>query len=236
VFEIGSSLRDARERQGLDLNEVERATHIRPRYLTALEEERFDVLPGPAYIKGFLRAYADFLGLDSDRFVDEYSSRFPPTEEAPAVPLARVRRRRAFIDSPLVIVAFAVLLGLIGWRLSSMEGGGHTAAVPPPVTHTRVSQPTPSPAPPPVRRPATARIVFTASGPCWLSVHVGAASGRLLYERTLEAGQSARFVARRLWIRLGAPWNLTARLNGKPVELPQFLGNVLVTPSGVSTE
>jgi hypothetical protein len=236
VFEIGSSLRDARERQGLDLYEVERATHIRPRYLTALEEERFDVLPGPAYIKGFLRTYADFLGLDADRFVDEYSSRFPPTEEAPAVPLARVRRRRAVVDSPLVIVAFAVLLGLIGWRLSSMEGGGHSAAVPPPVTHTRVSQPTPSPAPPPVRRPATARIVFTASGPCWLSVHLGSESGRLLYERTLEAGQSARFVARRLWIRLGAPWNLTARLNGKPVELPQFLGNVLVTPSSVSTE
>ena len=94
MFEIGSSLREARMRRGLELSDVERDTRIRTRYLTALEEERFDVLPGPAYAKGFLRTYADFLGLDAQQFVDEYNTRFaPPDEPAGAVP-ERIRRPR----------------------------------------------------------------------------------------------------------------------------------------------
>jgi transcriptional regulator with XRE-family HTH domain len=67
LFEIGSSLREARERRGLELNEIERATRIRSRYLRALEEEQFGQLPGRAYAKGFLRTYADYLGLDASR-------------------------------------------------------------------------------------------------------------------------------------------------------------------------
>jgi len=56
--------------QQLELSEVERATRIRAKYLKALEDEGFDVLPAAAYAKGFLRTYADFLGLDAQRFVD----------------------------------------------------------------------------------------------------------------------------------------------------------------------
>ena len=237
MFEIGSSLREARERQKLELPQVEHATHIRSKYLTALEDERFDVLPGPAYAKGFLRTYADYLGLDGQRFVDEYSTRFPPEEEAPGVKLARVRPRRSLRDSRLVALAFAVLLGLIGWQLSSREGrptaGSPTTSRT--VSHARVSQPTTALAPPPARPRTTARIALTALGPCWISVHLGSEAGRRLYERTLEPGDSVRFAGRRLWIRIGAPWNLQARLNGKPVRLPGSIANVLVTPAGLST-
>ncbi|HZC28457.1 MAG TPA: helix-turn-helix domain-containing protein, partial [Gaiellaceae bacterium] len=84
MFEIGSSLREARVRRGLDLAQVERDTKIRGKYLAALEDDEFDVLPGPAYARGFLRTYADYLGLEGHRFVDEYHSRFaPPDETAP---------------------------------------------------------------------------------------------------------------------------------------------------------
>jgi hypothetical protein len=235
VFEIGSSLREARERQKLELPQVEHATHIRSKYLAALEDERFDVLPGPAYTKGFLRTYADYLGLDGPRFVDEYSTRFPPEEEAPGVKLARVRRRRSLLDSRLVILAFVVLLGLIGWQLSSRESR-HTASPPPAsrtVSHGRLSGST-APLTAPAARPrATARIVLAARGRCWISVRLGSETGRRLYERTLESGESVRFVARRLWIRIGAPWNLEARLNGKPVHLPGSTASVLVTPAGL---
>jgi cytoskeleton protein RodZ len=62
MFEIGSSLRAARMRQRLELSQAERDTRIRAKYLGALEDERFDVLLGPAYTKGFLRSYADYLG------------------------------------------------------------------------------------------------------------------------------------------------------------------------------
>src|SRR5207253_10790430 len=121
MFEIGSSLRDSRMRQKLDLAEVERATRIRARYLMALEEDRFEALPGPAYATGFLRTYADFLGLDAQQFVDEYNTRFaPPDEPAGAVP-ERIRRPRRLGPWSIVLAAAAVL-ALIGWQL----GRGHT--------------------------------------------------------------------------------------------------------------
>src|SRR5947209_7378551 len=82
----GVSLREARVRQGLDYPQVELATKIRAKYIRALEEEEFEVLPSGTYIKGFMRAYADFLGLDGQLYVDEYNSRHVPDgflEETP---------------------------------------------------------------------------------------------------------------------------------------------------------
>ena len=76
MFEIGYSLREARERQGLGYPEIELATKIRAKYIRALEEEDFDAIPGDAYTRGFLRTYAEYLGLDGDVYVDEYASRF----------------------------------------------------------------------------------------------------------------------------------------------------------------
>ena len=64
MFEIGPALREARERRGLAFGDVEADTAIRTRYIRALEEEQFHVLPGATYTKGFLRAYAEYLGLD----------------------------------------------------------------------------------------------------------------------------------------------------------------------------
>jgi cytoskeleton protein RodZ len=81
VFEIGSSLREARIRQELDFPALEQATKIRAKYLRALEDERFELLPAHTYVKGFLRSYADYLGLDGELYVDEYNSRYVTGEE-----------------------------------------------------------------------------------------------------------------------------------------------------------
>jgi hypothetical protein len=91
VFEIGSTLREARRRQGLELAEIARETLIRERYLAALEEERLELMPARAYAKGFLRVYADFLGLDAQLFVDAFNSRFPETELPELAPLREMR-------------------------------------------------------------------------------------------------------------------------------------------------
>ena len=235
MFEIGSSLREARTRRGLALADVERETHIRSRYLTALEEDRFDDLPGPAYAKGFLRTYAEFLGLEGHRFVDEYNSRFAPPEEPAATPPVRIRRpRRVPARLALAIPIAAVLVGLIAWQ--SMRGGGakpegRPQATPPPTASTAAST-----APPPTvgQSPALARLAFVAArGPSWLAVHIGSAAGPAVYVRTLEPGQTASFVSRRLWVRIGAPWNLDATLNGRAVTLPGSTGNVRATAAGL---
>jgi helix-turn-helix protein len=69
---IGDVLKRTRTRRKVDIHTVEQQTKIRTKYLRALENEEWDVLPGPAYAKGFLRTYAQFLGLDGDALVDEY--------------------------------------------------------------------------------------------------------------------------------------------------------------------
>ena len=76
MFEIGNSLREARVRQGLDFPQVELATKIRAKYMRALEDEQFEILPSETYVKGFLRSYAEYLGLDGQLYVDEYNSRY----------------------------------------------------------------------------------------------------------------------------------------------------------------
>ena len=81
MFEIGNSLREARLRQSLELSDVERATKIPPKYLRALEDEQFELLPAQTYVKGFLNTYAEFLGLDGQLYVDEYNSRYVTREE-----------------------------------------------------------------------------------------------------------------------------------------------------------
>jgi len=235
VFEIGSSLRDARTRRGLELSQIERDTRIRPRYLQALEDERFELLPGEAYTMGFLRTYANYLGLEGERFVDEYNSRFPASDEPPAVTLARVKRRRSLLDARFVAIPFAVLLGLIGWQVAR-SGGGHHHAAPPSSSPAALASAAPhvrvrTTAPPPL----VARVVLAATrGPCWLSVRLGSETGRVVYEGTLETGRLARFSGKRLWLRIGAPWNLVATLNGKVLTLPSALANVVVTPGGLA--
>ena len=111
MFEIGYSLRAARERQGIGLPEAELATKIRAKYIRALEEEDFDALPADTYARGFLRTYADYLGLDGEIYVDEYASRFHNAEweDEPRSARSRPRppRRERAIERRAVVLAFA---------------------------------------------------------------------------------------------------------------------------------
>jgi cytoskeleton protein RodZ len=93
MFEIGNTLREARLRRGLDILDCEAETKIRAKYLRAMEEEQFDLMPSPTYVRGFLRTYAEFLDLDGRLVLDEYESRFgeyrdfrPTSEGLPGVP------------------------------------------------------------------------------------------------------------------------------------------------------
>ena len=118
-LEIGEVLRSTRSRLGLDIYTVQRETRIRAKYLEALENEQWVVLPGPTYVKGFLRTYAGYLGLDADALVDEYRRRIErsPAAEQPYMfsePLLERRRRLAQPERRpwgqiLGVVAVAVL-------------------------------------------------------------------------------------------------------------------------------
>ncbi|MGI9556423.1 MAG: helix-turn-helix domain-containing protein [Solirubrobacterales bacterium] len=79
-LEIGATLKQTRQRQGLEISEIEQRTKIRIKYLRALENEEWDVLPGPAYVRGFLKAYAEILELDGEVLADEYRRRHEEQE------------------------------------------------------------------------------------------------------------------------------------------------------------
>jgi len=97
--EIGTTLREARMHARIDINEVEQATKIRAKYLRALENEEWSLLPGSTFVKSFLREYADYLGLDSRMLVEEYKLRYERPSENELRPLggglANERGRRA---------------------------------------------------------------------------------------------------------------------------------------------
>ena len=226
MFEIGNSLREARLRQGLEFVEVEQATKIRGKYLRALEDEQFDILPGQTYVKGFLRTYAEYLGLDGQLYVDEYNSRYIPGDEE--TPLRAQNKstvgRNPRVESSVVLVALAAIgiltaLVVVAWRFGSDTP---ETAIPDfssePPAETRAEQPARRAA-----RPAApiARLTITgALGDSWVEVHQRTPAGRELYRGTLEAGSTIRFAQRRMHVVMGRPGNLRLKVNGRVVEVP----------------
>jgi hypothetical protein len=234
VFQIGSSLREARERRGLDLATVEHETRIRARWLSALEEERFDLLPERIYALGFLRTYAEYVGLDPQPFVDELSSRLPQ-EDAHDAPPPLLAASRSRMVRPAIAVAGTLLVTVaLGALIANRTGGARhpPPAASPPVRHVTSPPPATSELRP---RPKLATLVLVAvRGRCWLDARLGSRLGRELYSGTLESGRSLRLRGRRIWIRLGAPSALDATLNQRPVALPTVTpANVVVTASAL---
>ena len=146
MFEIGNSLREARLRRGVDFAQAELATKIRGKYLRALEDEQFALLPAQTYVKGFLRTYAEYLGLDGQLYVDEFNSRFvsgtdehePRARRSAARPQQRRHRR---IETNVVLVALAAIAILTVVVISAWKAGDGTS---PPV-RTVAKKPAPKP-------------------------------------------------------------------------------------------
>jgi hypothetical protein len=228
VFEIGNSLREARLRRKIDYPEAEQATKIRAKYLRALEDEAFDLLPAPTYVKGFLRTYADYLGLEGQLYVDEYASRFLadlselPVRARPSVPDPRLRRLESnVVLIGLLAIGLVAALVIAAWKFGgspAKSGAGGLANAPVVVKHARTTtRKVPRHVAP---APVPARLVLTAAGgDCWLTVRSGSAAGRVVWEGTLSDGKSIRLTARRLFVLAGAPGNLGLVLNGNRVTL-----------------
>src|SRR5437773_6813379 len=123
-------------RQRLDITDVEARTKIRAKYLRALENEDFGMLPGSTFVKSFLRTYAEFLGLDPHLLVEEYRVRHDPRDESELTPFAprpRGRERRRPPRSPapwlggvLAVVGILALLLILGLTGGSSDEGSNT--------------------------------------------------------------------------------------------------------------
>src|SRR5215210_707324 len=226
--EIGQTLRETRLRNRVDITEVEAGTKIRAKYLRALENEEWELLPGPTFVKTFLRSYADYLGLDSRLLVEEYKQRFERPSSVELTPFApraggrrSERRRRGILGPGIVfVVGVLALLGAL-YALGTWGGddaGGRSA-------NTVEGTPTPTPASTPSRkkrkpappRRVTLQIVPTGTVNVCL---VDARGRRLIDSEDLQAGETTRrYRGRRFRVSFG---NGQARLRsaGRTVNVP----------------
>ncbi len=237
MFEIGTSLRETRLHKQIEIAEAEQATKIRGKYLRALEDEQFDVLPSPTYVKGFLRSYAEYLGLDGQLYVDEYNSRYVIGEGEETAPFRsrrraerqRVPRGRRRFESGVVLVglaAIAVVTALViaAWKFGGSSNGqkiqnlGSTAAAP------ATAAPT-----------ARHLVLRAVRGATLVEVHLGSPTGRLLFQGTLEPGRSQSFPARTVWMNVGSAENLRVTLAGRRLRIPRAHGpsRLVVTRTGL---
>lgn len=246
--QIGELLRQERERKNLSLKDVENALNIRTAYLQAIEEGRFDVIPGEVYVKGFIRNYGNFLGLDGSQLVAMYrearqaaepqqEAPMPPTQPSTPAP-ARSLRLGGWLwkaAGALLVVAVAV------WYFYAAAPGPQPASPPPPAGGvSQSSQPSPAdstpqsaqPAPPaaqqvPPAPPAVAGVHVTAkfTDNCWLQV---SADGKTIYEGTAAKGATMTWDGRdNIKITFGNAGAAEVALNGRSLGVQGRPGEVV---------
>jgi hypothetical protein len=125
---VGTILRDARNRRKVELSEVEAATRIRLRFLRAIEDEEWDVLPGGFYTRGFIRTYAAFLGLDGERLAEDYRGGVErwhraATEQTQSQPGSGAAPRKRS-DVPLAALVVVAVVAVAVIAIVAIPGGG----------------------------------------------------------------------------------------------------------------
>jgi hypothetical protein len=255
--EIGATLREARARQRVDIAEIEVDTKIRAKYLRALENEEWDLLPGTTYVKSFLRTYAEALGLDGRLLVEEYKLRHERLSDVELQPIAprstqRARSRRASRGAPrwlIVSIVFAALIvGL--YLLGSREDEPPTVAQPndPPAQTTGAGRATPASGsaagtpddadhePRRVRRTRTVRLQIVPLGRVFVCL-TAAGRGTVLDGVELQPGDAMRtFRSRRFRLTLGND-RARLRINGRLRSVPPVTNGIgyEITRSGRRT-
>jgi cytoskeleton protein RodZ len=249
MFEIGPALREARERRGLAYGDVEADTAIRTRYIRALEEEQFHVLPGATYTKGFLRAYAEYLGLDGQLFIDEFNSRHhdartPQEQPIASQPRSRPHHRRQRRESSLVMIVLAAIVAVSALVLlattfpnaptarypdTTTPGGGTSTPTTTSGSDGTATQNTHSS---PERPRLNVGLVLSSS--TWVRATTGSPNGPgvvtskgtdlghgVLVDPAVTGSSRVVFTARGpIFLRLGNPSAVTLTIDGKAVTLP----------------
>lgn len=256
-MEIGSRLRDARRAADADLIDCEAATKIRAKYLMALEEEDFSILPEPVFVRGMLRTYAQWLGIDPAPLLQAYAERtgepVDPATGPPAPTVRSGRPRPMFVTLPRVdqrrsrrrdgrLVAFAiggllVVAGLV-WLGSRArdDGGTRPPTVPAAAGGARVSTvPVVTGSGNGTATPAPVLVIMgTSASGADVQVHRVDAEGPLVFKGRLAQGQRRRVaVSGPLWVHIAPGGTVAARLDGRGVRLPSGNAGTVVDADGV---
>jgi cytoskeleton protein RodZ len=232
--EIGATLREARMRARIDVSEIEAQTKIRAKYLRALENEEWGLLPGPTFVKSFLRTYAQALGLDGKALVEEYRLHHERSNEAPLEPIVSTSQRRQGRgrqgpgDGPsrgymIAVGAIGVVIVVLVALLIAGGGGSNTPSAPAgtakqssvsSTTRTSGARTHPS-------APATSSVALSLKASALVYVClIGDDGRRLIPGVDVQPGESTRtYRARRFELTLGNS-SVTMIVDGVPRTVP----------------
>jgi cytoskeleton protein RodZ len=225
--EIGAALREARMRQRIDISEIEAQTKIRAKYLRALENEEWDLLPGPTFVKSFLRTYAEALGLDARLLLEEYKLRHEHLSEADLMPIAppgrhdRARRGPPGVGRDIAVALLVV--GLVGLLivLGNKSGDGSSSSATTSTARTAPTRTTPrrkrSPTP---AAPQVARLEIIPTGPVWVCLQAAGKRTLIGGEVVDPSSELSAFRSRRFKMTFGNG-NVRMRVNGKTLSVPE---------------
>ena len=238
---LGDEFRSAREARGLSLSDVAERLHIRSVYLAAIEDEDWKAIGAPVYVRGFMRTYARFLGLDAEDAVARFSAAAPAAAAmAPARSEERSRERPAreewagpSVVGILAVLVAAAVVGYVGYAYFQYRSG---APVPVAVASSRPADPVtetspesaavlPAPFPTPlhIRKPRhglQVRLTQTS----WLRVAI---DGTVVAEGTFPAGTAKSFAGNVADVRVGNAGGVDVAVNGRPVGLLGGPGDVV---------
>ena len=226
-------------RARIDISEVEAQTKIRAKYLRAMENEEWNLLPGPVFVKSFLRTYSEFLGLDSRLLVDDYKRRYerPSDQDLPPVAsLGRERERtpRGPLLPPWAIIAAVLVVVVVALYLL---GSKNKSKAPPPKglhagrRHPHRKRAAPAAKPPPA--PQTVRLELRPTGTVYVCL-VDGAGRKLIPGQIFNSGQTIPVqTAPKLLVTLGNN-SVQMKVNGAAVNVPASSSSIgyLLLPGG----
>ncbi|KJE31120.1 DUF4115 domain-containing protein [Bacillus licheniformis] len=139
MTELGNRLKEAREEKGMSLDDLQAATKIQKRYLTALEEGNYDIIPGKFYVRAFIKQYAEAVGLDSEHLFEEFKKDIPNSyNDEVSEKLSSIKPQRELPKSaskalellPTLLVAAGVIvvIAIIYVIVQAVNGGGNQQA------------------------------------------------------------------------------------------------------------
>jgi cytoskeletal protein RodZ len=237
VFEIGNTLREARVRRNLTLQQVEEDIKIRVKYVQAMENEDWDVMPGVTYVKGFLRTYSTYLGLDPDVIIDEFRSRgMVPSQEhhepfSGSSVIGKPHSHRGRNTIVIVAIVCLVVLGAI-YAVGMWNGGGDDEPTTKPAA-LGIGSPSPSPSKTPKPEESSTEVpawqknlvrIEAVDGDCWMEVRRNNSEGVVLFSGTLKKGDVKKFKGKDIWMSLGAPANVRLEAAGEKAKLKSEVG------------
>ena len=241
MADIGATLREARMRARIDISEVEASTKIRAKYLRAIENEEWDLLPGPVYVRSFLRTYGEYLGLDWRMLTDEYKRRYegPSDHELrPITSLGRERtpRRRPTVPPWLVVAGVFIVIIVVLIVVGSNNGNKPTPTIGARTNrvhkhHRRRRQRAVTL---PVT-PTTVKLQLAATGTVYVCL-VNGTGTKLIAGQIYAPGQTIPTeTAPKLLLTLGNA-SVTMKVNGKAVKVTPSATSIgyLIEPSGTT--